>query len=170
MQLHKAAVQTSAVLWYSMLILLLALACSQAEGGGPMPQPSAPATVTYGVYFGECVGYCIDTVEVNPTETVYTKKSNVPSPDMPDKIYRTPTKPETWQHLTGALDWGVVRTLPARFGQPDAADQGGEYVEIAVSGETRRSDLEYGATVPELARLLDLLRALRTDLVSWSGF
>ncbi len=134
-----------------------------------MPQSAAPATIVYGVYFGECVGYCVETVEVNATSTVYTKKSNIPSPDLPDRVYQTPTPPETWQRLTSAIEWSALRALPGSFGQPDAADQGGEYVEMTLNGESKRIDLEYGATVPELGRLLDPLRALRTDLMSRSG-
>lgn len=134
-----------------------------------MPGAELPTAIVYGRYFGECIGYCIEEITITSAETIYAKKPNPPNPEVPDLVYTTPTPPETWRDLTGAVDWPAVRALPELIGQPDAADQGGEFVASTIAGVDRRVDLERDASVPALDPLLARLRRLRADLAQQSG-
>jgi hypothetical protein len=134
-----------------------------------MPDLLSISMIQYGLYFGECIGYCKESISITPETIVYKKQSNIPSNELPDRIIEINAPLDLWTSLSRAIDWNRILALPDRLGDPDAADQGGEYVEITVSGETKRVDFERGATIAELAPLLKILHSLRTNLSSQMG-
>lgn len=116
-----------------------------------------------GTYAGECLVDCNEEIIVTPDKVTYSLTSNVPDADHPDIYAEGPLTPSEWEALAGAIDWDALRTLPATIGQPDAADAGGEFIEVS-NGATRRVDFDLGAAVPQVAPLLDALRGLRARL------
>jgi hypothetical protein len=117
-----------------------------------------------GTYFGECLIYCNETVTITPEKTSYALTSNVQDPQHPDVTVERETSRKDWDELQALIDWARFRTLPATIGQPDAADQGGEWVEITVGGEAKRVDFEMNASVPEGDALLRRLRETRNEM------
>ncbi len=116
-----------------------------------------------GTYFGECLVDCNEEITVTPEKITYSLTSNVADTDRPDIHAEGPVTRSGWEELAGAIDFEALRSLPETIGQPDAADAGGEFLEVT-DGATRRVDFNPGATVPEVAPLLDALRGLRARL------
>jgi hypothetical protein len=117
-----------------------------------------------GTYFGECLVDCNEEITVTPDKVTYSLTSNVPDSDHLDIHAEGPVSRSEWEALAGAIDWEALRSLPETIGQPDAADAGGEFVEVSRGATTKRVDFQLGATVPEVASLLDALRRLRARL------
>lgn len=116
-----------------------------------------------GTYFGECLVDCNEEIAVTADKVTYSLTSNVPDSEHPDIHAEGVVTRSDWKALAGAIDWEALRSLPETIGQPDAADAGGEFLEVS-EGAQRRVDFPLGATVPELAPLLDGLRGLRARL------
>jgi hypothetical protein len=117
-----------------------------------------------GSYFGECLVHCDETVIVSPDKLTYSLTSKVPDARNPDIHIERPSPPGTWEALEQAVDLAAVRSLPDKIGLPDAADQGGEYLEVSLEDTAKRVDFPLGAEVPEVAPLLEMLRDLRAKL------
>ncbi len=99
-------------------------------------------------------------------KVTYSLTSNVSDPDHPDVHADGAVAASEWHGLVGKIDWEALRSLPGAIGQPDMADAGGEFVEVSDGAATRRVDLRLGATVPEVAPLLEALRELRARLAA----
>ncbi len=136
------------------------------EKESPLPDPSYILSIHYGLYSGECIGYCVESIVIEPKTIVYTQRSNIASDELPDRVLETAAHADLWERLSRALDWNTISAYPDRLGDPDAADQGGEYIEIRTSETAKRVDLERGAAVSGLDPVLEILRNLRSDLAS----
>jgi hypothetical protein len=121
-------------------------------------------TVRNGTYRGDCLVHCDETVAVSPESVTYSLTSKVADARNPDIHAESAPPPGVWEELEGALDWSAVTALPERVGLPDAADAGGEFLEVSRDGESKRIDFPEGSEVPELGSLLSALRDLRTRL------
>ncbi len=123
-------------------------------------------TFRNGTYLGDCLVHCDEEVSVVPEAVTYSLTSRVPDARNPDIRVQAPPPPGTWDAVERALDRDAVRALPPRIGLPDAADAGGEFLEVSDGEATTRVDFPKGASVPEVAALLDALRGLRARLAS----
>lgn len=119
-----------------------------------------------GTYFGECLIDCNEEIAVTPDKVTYSLTSNVSDPDHPEIHAEAAVAPRDWQALASKIDWEGLRSLPEVIGQPDMADAGGEFLEVSDGTATRRVDIRLGATVPEVAPLLEALRELRARLAA----
>jgi len=122
-----------------------------------------------GTYEGECLLDCDEWVELRPDGAVYALTSRIPDDDHPDIRAEAAIDADDWAALVDAVDVEHFAALPARIGEPDAADAGGEWVRIATPGGAHRVDFERGAAPPGLAPLLERLRALRARLAERHG-
>jgi hypothetical protein len=120
--------------------------------------------IQYVTFFGECIGYCRESISITPQRIIYRRQANPPSDELPDKILETETSASLWDRLSGAIDMNAVLALPSQLGQPDAADQGAESIEISTRETIKRVEFERGRSIAALARLLAILRPLQADL------
>jgi hypothetical protein len=120
--------------------------------------------VRTGTYFGECFTYCNETVTITPEKTSYALTSKVQDPQYPDIIVEGETVRADWEELQRLIDWAKFRALPSTIGQPDCADQGGEWVEVTVGVTANRIDFEMNALVPGIDVLIQKLREIRNGL------
>jgi hypothetical protein len=123
-------------------------------------------TFRNGTYLGDCLVHCDEEIRVGPEAVTYSLTSKVPDARNPDIQAQAPPPPGAWEALESALDRDAVRALPARIGLPDAADAGGEFLEVSDGQTTTRVDFPSGASVSEVAPLLDALRDLRARLAA----
>lgn len=144
------------------LICVLIISCGGfGTKGGSMNISADLAMIRTGTYFGECFIHCNETVTFTPGKTSYLLTSNVQDPQYPDISLERKTVRKDWDELRTLIDWGKFSTLPSMIGQPDGADQGGEWVEITLGGEVKRVDFEMNALIPEIDALNRKLREMR---------
>lgn len=129
-----------------------------------MPASQASLRIRTGVYFGECIGYCREEMIITPSGIKYVKSAFPSDPSQPDIIIEQPIDVRDWNELMQSLDLAAFRRLPRRIGDPDAADRGGEWVEISEAAQTKRVDFVLDAKVREISPFLEKLRALRKEI------
>jgi hypothetical protein len=121
-------------------------------------------TVRNGTYLGDCLVHCDEEVSVEPDRVTYSLTSKVPDADNPDIHAEGAPPPGAWEAIERALDMPALRSLPDTIGTPDAADQGGEFLEVSEGDTTKRVDFPRDAEVSEVGALLAALRDLRARL------
>jgi hypothetical protein len=129
-----------------------------------MPESRASLHIRTGVYFGDCIGYCREEMSLTPSGVKYVKSAFPSDPSQPDIIIEQPIDDRDWNALVRGLDRAAFRGLPRKIGDPDAADQGGEWVEISEAEKTKRVDFVLDAEVREINPFLEKLRALRKEI------
>jgi hypothetical protein len=124
------------------------------------------SAIRNGTYLGECLVHCDETVEVTPGAVHYTLTSRVPDARRPDIDVTEPLSAERWAALSASADARALADARAAARlPPDAADAGGEFVElVSPAGAVDRVTFATGAEVPRLEGLLSDLRALRAEL------
>jgi hypothetical protein len=121
-------------------------------------------TIRNGTYLGDCLVHCNEEVTVDAERVVYSLTSRVPDADNPDVHAEGAPPPGAWEAIERALDPAALRSLPETIGTPDAADEGGEFLEVSEGGDTKRIDFPRGADLPEAGPLLEAMRELRARL------
>jgi hypothetical protein len=69
--------------------------------------------------------------------------------------------PGEWEELERLADLWTPQMLPAVIGMPDASDAGAEFVEVADGARSKRVEFEVPRVPPEIASLVERLRAIR---------
>jgi hypothetical protein len=123
-------------------------------------------TIRNGTYLGDCLVHCDEEVSAAPDRVTYSLTSKVPDADNPDIHAEGAPPPGAWEAIEGALDPTALRSLPDTIGIPDAADEGGEFLEASVGDTTKRVDFPRGAELPEVGPLLAAMRDLRARLAA----
>lgn len=128
-----------------------------------MPDASV---IRNGTFRGECLVHCDETVEVTADAVRYTLTSRVPDARRPDIDVTEPLAGGRFGQLAAAADpQAFAAARPANALPADAADEGGEFVEIVpVAGAPEHLTFAAGADMPALGALLGELRALRAEL------
>ena len=137
-------------------------ACAMEETA--MPADQSKLQIRTGVYRGECFGYCREEMTVTRSRLVHKKVAYPPDVTQPDIVKEQAIKVAEWNALVKNLDLDAFWRLPRMIGEPDAADQGGEWVEITRGDKTKRVDFEAEARIPEIEMFLERLRKLRRDI------
>lgn len=117
-----------------------------------------------GVYRGECIGYCFEEMSVTPDGIIYTKSAFPSDPSQPDLITEQNIEVADWNNLVASIDLELFWRLPRTIGEPDAADQGGEWLEISDGKRTKRVDFVLDTEINEIKSLLTIIRELRREI------
>jgi hypothetical protein len=139
------------------LALLLGLSISPVSCG-------ASHMIRHGVFFGECAGYCVSEIEVSGTEVVYKARDigrGRQSP-RPDKTKRASITPQAWNQLLHSVQESEFLKLNDRYGCPDCADQGGEWIEIRFAdGKAKKVTFDYNRPPKEVLDIVKKLQAIQ---------
>jgi hypothetical protein len=103
-------------------------------------------------------------VSAEPDRVTYSLTSRIPDADNPDIHAEDTPPPGAWEAIERALDRAALRSLPDTVGLPDAADQGGEFLEVSEGDTVKRVDFPRDAEIQEVAPLLAAMRDLRASL------
>ena len=123
------------------------------------------AMVNYGTSFGECIGYCIHDLDVNPTLATLDRSGWVDS--IETKTCSLNMDNNQWDQIINGIDVETFFGLPETLGCPDCADGGAEWVEIELrNGEKHRVTFEYHNEPSELLIPVAKLRELIEVLIS----
>lgn len=115
-------------------------------------------SVQYGTSFGECDGYCINSIDINETEIIFTSSSWDKNDDLTDIQIKLEITKESWELLTQEIDFLAFRNMEEVIGCPDCDDSGSEWVKIVNDGISHKVTFEYH-NVPE--KIEDLVEELR---------
>jgi len=128
----------------------------------PVIQPNL--RIRTGVYRGECIGYCYEDMTITPNDAVHVKYALPRDPSWPDIVHQVRLGVRKWNKLVQSLDLEAFWALPRKIGDPDAADQGGEWLEISEGEKTKRVDFVLDAEIREISPFLKMLRELRKQI------
>jgi len=139
-----------------MILGLPDLSCTEKDSSGI-------TMVNYGTSFGECIGYCIQDLEVNPTLATLDRSGWVDT--IETQTCSLKMDDNQWDQIITGIDVETFFGLPETLGCPDCADGGAEWVEIELrNGEKHRVTFEYHNEPSDLlfpvAKLRELLEAL----------
>ncbi len=136
------------------LALLLGLSISPAScGASPM--------IRHGIFFGECAGYCVSKIEVSGSEVIYKARYSGPSRESPppERTRRASITADAWNQLLSSVQESEFLKLNDRYGCPDCADQGGEWIEIRFAdGKAKKVTFDYNRPPKEV---LDIVKKLQ---------
>jgi len=119
-----------------------------------------------GVDFGECLGYCAESVSVTASATRYRARARLADPSFPPIDVREPTDQDEWTALTTLVSWRVLSELPETTGAPDSADAGAEWLEVEGERGKRRFLFDASAEPVAIRPIIDRLRRMRERLAN----
>ncbi|MNK02176.1 hypothetical protein D3C87_199960 [compost metagenome] len=146
-------------------LLLVATACNTTK---PAASADVIISVMHGTHFGHCRGYCRKDVIFSEKQVSYIE-SSVDTKSNPDKKENFDLSAGKWKNITDKIDWNKFQKLEERYGCPDCADGGSEYIEITTASGTKRVTIEFNKESPELEPLLKELRKQRKELLKAEG-
>lgn len=146
------------------LFISLAFAISACNTAKQIEKESTILSVMHGTSFGHCRGYCTHEVVYTPLTATFVSKS-VDEKSNPPKTEELKFSKEEWNKLFEVIDWDHFSKLDERYGCPDCADGGAEYIEIKSINGTKRVTIEFGKPNDALGELLPLLRQMRKEKI-----
>lgn len=114
--------------------------------------------VKYGTSFGECLGYCINSVTISDALIIYEKKGWDIGGQLPDYQATDTTVYKLWNKLQESVNYSGFIKLDEVIGCPDCADGGAEWIEIKSDGKVHRTTFEYRNEPDEVKGYIDYLR------------
>jgi hypothetical protein len=131
---------------------------------GVILTPTNIKVIKWGTYAGECLVYCNQEITLTTKTIGYSLTSKVPDANNPDIKKQSKNNQNDWSKLINALDLQAFLSLQPKIGDPDAADQGGEFIAISFDSKTHRVDFVREREIPEISAFLDVLRAITTKI------
>ena len=139
-------------------VLLPVLLAACGGCGFPTGPRADVARISWGSSFGECLGYCLEELQVTATEIRLTR-SSWDALHYPAIVSTHANAPAAWDSLRSALAASRLQELAETYGCPDCADGGAEWVEVAAPA--KRVTFEYGHAPARLEAVAAQLRRLR---------
>jgi hypothetical protein len=121
-------------------------------------------SIRNGTHYGESLLYSDEEVELTPGQARYRARSRFPDPVHPDLDVPEPLPPGEWEEIERLAGLWTPHALPAVVGMPDASDAGAEFVEVSEGTQRRRVEFDVLVVPPEIAALVERLRAIRARL------
>ncbi len=116
--------------------------------------------IATGTSFGQCIGYCRTSLEIDGEAVEYIEESWKPD-EYPAKNFRFNLSSDEKNALQMVFDTTDISGLEETIGCPDCADGGAEWLQITHGSETRKVTFEFAADIGEISALMALLRPLR---------
>src|SRR5690349_10742281 len=128
--------------------------------------------IRHGIFFGECAGYCVSEIEVSGSDVVYKARYIAgPQESLPlEKTRRASITPDAWNQLLYSVQESEFLKLNDRYGCPDCADQGGEWIEIRFAdGKSKKVTFDYNQPPKEVLEIVKKLQAIQMTLSDKPG-
>ncbi|WP_255080325.1 hypothetical protein [Lacihabitans sp. CCS-44] len=127
-------------------------------------------TIKSGQSFGFCVGKCHAEMTIKDQHVNFlVKERNFESGVLENKeyAYKDVLSAQKVSDIEKLIDTQKFFNLNDVYGCPDCADGGSEWIEIITADDkSKKVTFEYGKTVPEIEKLIKLLREEREALSS----
>ena len=115
--------------------------------------------ITFQNSFGECIGFCTQTIEIENKKIVFISEYNLGELE-PIRCERDLTD-EEWEELQNDLDIDQFLRLDDVFGCPDCADGGASFIEIKfANAETKKVTFEFKNPPSIMEEYAEMLQTL----------
>jgi len=141
-----------------MTLGLLVFSCEEEETGNVI-------SVSSGTSFGECMGYCVRTLEIENVSLTYTVTGYDPV-NYPVLTVKANLSSGKWNTIAALVDFKEIQSYEDVIGCPDCADGGAEWIQVETGDGSKKITFEYGDTLETIQPLIDHLRTLRAQYES----
>lgn len=139
------------------IILLFSFACDDSEDEF-LTNSSDILSIEYGTSFGECVGYCINSIEISGTNVEFAAIGWTALDKVPDIHISGSISQENWNKIVNKIDLIVFRNLDEIIGCPDCADGGAEWIQVTTDKFVHKVTFEYFNEPEEVKNYINDLR------------
>jgi hypothetical protein len=150
------------------LSLFLISSCTQENLRSEASVSLENLTIKSGQSFGFCVGKCYSEIAIKGKKVTLLVKETSSKGNSNIKNEYTFTDELTDAQvsaISSAFDLTKINAKPDVIGCPDCADGGAEWIAIEQGESVKKVTFEYGKDVPELEKLVNLLRNERNALL-----
>ncbi len=144
-----------------LLLVFVTLACDRVDS-----YVGAVNYISYGTSFGECLGYCNQYMKVYPQLSTLKRYGWEESGELPEIHCSMPLESYEFISLKDSVDVGNFFAMDERYGCPDCADGGAEWVEISFDTLKHRVTFEF---LNEPEELTPIVTALREMMLEFDG-
>lgn len=144
-------------------LLAVSLVTGLFAPASPVRADDSAPFVRYGTQYGECIGYCVKSIELHAAKVVFSASGWHPTKQLAPVRLEASLTQEDRTTLLHLLANASVEALPAVIGCPDCADGGAEWVELPEHkpDNFKRVTFEKGKPPHQLARLALWLETLQ---------
>lgn len=140
------------------LIFMSLFGCSEKETENNTHEVTE---INYGISFGECFGYCQNSINITSSEVTLNKNGWVYDPVVLPVI----SDKKELEELFEKVNFDDFLAINETNGCPDCADGGAEWLEISTKNNTHKVTFEYLRNeIPELENILINIRKLYNSL------
>ena len=143
-------------------LTLLVISCEDIENS-ELNLDVEILSISYGTYFGECYGYCSQSIKIENDSISYQAQSWSENVNYPLIAYSAKFSEEYWKLLEEEIDFLIFRNLEEVIGCPDCADEGAEWVEIETKDITHKITFEYNDPPDEISHYIEDLSELLSE-------
>lgn len=123
-------------------------------------QLTQDGTIKYGTSFGMCIGFCQNEITISQSNVNLVRRKNVSNES---KTCSKGFSAEQRQQLISKIDLPRFFILDERYGCPDCADGGAEWIEIEQDGKKHKITFEYHREPDAVKAYIDDLRQQMTS-------
>jgi hypothetical protein len=141
------------------ITFLFYFSCEEAENEF-LTNSSDIISIEYGTSFGNCVGYCINSIEISGTDIMYSAVGWTTLDKVPDIHISGVIPQEDWNKLVSKIDLVIFRNMDEITGCPDCADGGAEWIKITTDKFVHKVTFEYNNEPEQVQDYINDLRLL----------
>jgi hypothetical protein len=121
-------------------------------------------SINYGTSFGECLGYCINQMELNEELAKLRIKGWNELGSLPDIECTRTLGSHEFDNILDSIDLTSFLALDEVIGCPDCADGGAEWLEIRYDTSFHRVTFEYMNEPKAIANVVPIMRELMAGI------
>ncbi len=144
------------------VLTLLANACENVEST-ELNIDTEILSISYGTYFGQCNGYCKQSITIENDSIRYQAQSWSENDNYPLIAFSTEFSEEDWKSIEEKIDFLIFRNIEEVIGCPDCADGGAEWIEIETEDVTHKIKFEYDNPPEEISNYIEDLSELLSE-------
>jgi hypothetical protein len=145
------------IIYSSMIVGIILIQCSKNDGiHKKNEQTTDIKSIFYGTSFGECMGYCRQSIMITENKIVFTK-SGWTDEYKPVNCEQALSN-NGWNNIITKIELDSFLSLPNIIGCPDCADGGAEWIKIETSDSLHTITFEFGNSPNEVRNYIGLLQ------------